>query len=85
MEKGLERVQKELEKDRMDVKKELENLTIMTNSKPDWKQELREVVKNARFLQECSGASWDITISDERMQKLEAMGLWDMNAAGWND
>jgi len=72
----------------MDVKKELENLTIMTNSKPDWKQELRNVLAGAEQIEsdgDPAGHFWEITLTDERMKELEAMNLWDMNAAGWND
>ena len=51
---------------------------------PDWKQELRKLLTEAVY-ESGDGGSWDITISDERMKELEEMGLWDMNAAGWND
>ena len=71
----------------MDVKKELENLTMMTHHEPDWKQELRNVLAGAVYVETGDGqvANWTIDISDERMKELEAMNLWDMNAAGWND
>ena len=72
----------------MDVKKELENLTIMTNSKPDWKQELRNVLAEAVYVETGDGqvANWTIDISDERMKELEAMNLWPMDMLeGWND
>lgn len=55
-------------------------------TKPDWKHELRDVLKEALFLLTCNGGdSWTIVITDERMKELEKMGLWNMESAGWND
>ena len=67
----------------LDVKNELENLTIMTNSKPDLKQELRNVLAGAG-MSGLNGASWTIVLSDERMKELDGRGLRYLNAAGWN-
>ena len=52
----------------------------------DWKQELRNVLAEAeQIAPDPEGPIWTITLTDERMKELEAMNLWDMNAAGWND
>ena len=61
-------------------------------TKPDWKNLLRELLSEAIHVEDLapeaappSGAVWEITISDERMQDFEDMGLWNMESAGWND
>ena len=61
-------------------------------SQPDWKTLLRELLNEAIHVEDLdpeaappSGAVWEITISDERMQDFEDMGLWNMERAGWND
>ena len=61
-------------------------------TKPDWKNLLRELLNEAIHVEDLdpeaappSGAVWEITISDERMQDFEDMGLWNMESAGWND
>ena len=72
----------------MDVKKELENLTIMTNSKPDWQKVLQSLLAEAVHVESGDGevSNWTIDISDERMKELEAMNLWPMDMMeGWND
>ena len=70
----------------MDVKKELENLTIMTYHKPDWKRILRDVLKDAELIESDGDPAdhfWEITLTDERMKELEAMNLWSMER--WKD
>ena len=47
----------------------------------DWKQELRNVLKDAnRWDMETSGepSVWTFQMTDERMKELEAMNLWTM-------
>ena len=55
----------------------------------DWKQELRNVLKDAnRWDMETSGEPpvWTFQMTDERMKELEAMNLWPMDMMeGWND
>ena len=54
----------------------------------DWKQLLRDILKDANcWDMETTGEPpvWTFQMTDERMKELEAMNLWDMNAAGWND
>jgi len=54
----------------------------------DWKQLLRDILKDANcWDMETTGEPpvWTFQMTDERMKELEEMGLWDMNAAGWND
>lgn len=69
----------------MDVKKELENLTIMTHHEPDWKRILRDVLAEVVYVESGDGevGNWTIDISDERMKELEAMNLWSMER--WKD
>ena len=63
---------------------------------PDWKQELRNVLKDANRLDmvktrsdgnglETTGEPpiWTFQMTDERMKELEAMNLWTME--GMND
>ena len=57
-------------------------------TKPDWKNLLRELLSEAIQVEDLDtddGAVWEMTISDERMQEFENMGLWNMESAGWND
>ena len=57
-------------------------------TKPDWKNLLRELLTEAIQVEDLDtddGAVWEMTISDERMQDFEDMGLWNMESAGWND
>ena len=61
-------------------------------TKPDWKNLLRELLNEAIHVEDLdpeaappSGAVWEITISDERMQDFEDKGLLNMESAGWND
>jgi|TARA_R100000482_G_C4976375_1_gene81343 hypothetical protein len=57
-------------------------------TKPDWKNLLRELLTEAIQVEDLDtddGAVWEMTISDERMQEFENMGLWNMESAGWND
>jgi hypothetical protein len=58
-------------------------------TKPDWKNLLREVLNEAVHVEmqpaDDIDSVWEITISDERMQDFEDMGLWNMESAGWND
>mgnify|MGYP003108404884 CR=1 FL=1 len=49
-----------------------------------WKNLLRELLNEAVHVEDLvpeaappSGAVWEITISDERMQDFEDMGLWN--------
>ena len=70
----------------MNVKKELENLTIMTHHEPDWKRILRDVLKDAELIEsdgDPAGHFWEFTLTDERMKELEAMNLWSMER--WKD
>jgi|TARA_R100000081_G_C4804483_1_gene166493 hypothetical protein len=57
-------------------------------SQPDWKTLLRELLTESVQIEsdgDPAGYFWEITLTDERMQEFENMGLWDMNKAGWND
>ena len=57
-------------------------------SQPDWKTLLRELLTESVQIEsdgDPAGYFWEITLTDERMQEFESMGLWDMNKAGWND
>ena len=57
-------------------------------TKPDWKNILRELLTEAIQVEDLDtddGAVWEMTISNERMQEFENMGLWNMESAGWND
>ena len=57
-------------------------------TKPDWKNLLRELLTEAIQVEDLDtddGAVWEMTISNERMQEFENMGLWNMESAGWND
>ena len=57
-------------------------------SQPDWKTLLRELLSESVHVEDLDtdcGSVWEITLTDERMQEFENMGLWDMNKAGWND
>ena len=57
-------------------------------SQPDWKNLLRELLTESVQIEsdgDPAGYFWEITLTDERMQEFENMGLWDMNKAGWND
>ena len=57
-------------------------------TKPDWKNLLRELLTEAIQIEydgDPAGHFWEITMSDERMQEFENMGLWNMESAGWND
>ncbi len=72
----------------MDVKKELENLTIMTHHEPDWKRILRDVLKdgnrwNMETPHDHPDDVWTFQMTDERMKELEAMNLWSMER--WKD
>jgi len=61
---------------------------------PNWQHLLRELLNEAVQVEDLDtddGAVWEMTISDERMQEFEDMGLW-LNShpkrcwrAGWND
>ena len=55
----------------------------------DWKQELRKLLAEAESIEsdgDPAGHFWEITLTDERMKELEAMGLWPMDMLeGWND
>ena len=57
-------------------------------SQPDWKTLLRELLTESVQIEsdgDPAGYFWEITLTDERMQEFENMGLWDTNKAGWND
>mgnify|MGYP003126258635 CR=1 FL=1 len=60
----------------------------------DWKQLLRDVLKDAKYghshgdakLIKSDGtqeAVWEITLTDERMKELEELNLWSMGK--WGD
>ena len=54
----------------------------------DWQKVLQSLLAEAESIEsdgDPAGHFWEITLTDERMKELEAMILWDMNAAGWND
>ena len=58
--------------------------------KKNWQRLLGELLGTAVQIRsdgDPEGQNWEITLSDERMEAFEKMGLWNMEQAGreWND